>query len=163
MSSVKPIPDGFNTVSIYLIVKNAVEAVEFYTKALGAKAGHRMPGPDGKSTMHAEMCIGNSTFMLTDENPAWEMKSPETLGGSPASLHIYVEDADALFNQAVQAGCTPLAPIEDAFWGDRYGKVKDPFGYQWGIATHKEDLSPEEMGKRAAEFFKSFEQGGGCE
>ena len=151
--AVKAVPDGFNTVSVYLVVKNAVEALEFYQKAFGAEAGDRMPGQDGKSTMHAEMRIGNSTVMLTDENLQWQMKSPETLGGSPASLHVYVDDADKAFNRAVEAGCTVVAPLMDAFWGDRYGKLADPFGHQWGIATHKEDVSPEEMGKRAAEFF----------
>ena len=154
--AVKPVPDGFNSVSVYLVVKNAVEALEFYQKAFGAEAGARMPGPDGKSTMHAEMRIGNSTIMLTDENPQWQMKSPETLGGSPASLHVYVDDADKLFNRAVEAGCTVTAPLMDAFWGDRYGKLADPFGHQWGIATHTEDVAPEEMGRRAKEFFASM-------
>ena len=110
--------------------------------------------------MHAEMRIGNSTVMLTDENPQWEMKSPETLGGSPSSLHVYVDDADKYFSRAVEAGCEVVAPLMDAFWGDRYGKVKDPFGHQWGIATHKEDLSMEEIGKRAAEWFANM--GGDC-
>jgi len=154
--AVKAVPDGFNTVSVYLVVKNAVEALEFYQKAFGAEAGAHMTGPDGKSTMHAEMRIGNSTVMLTDENPQWQMKSPETLGGSPASLHVYVDDVDKMFGRAVEAGCTVLAPIMDAFWGDRYGKLADPYGHQWGIATHKEDVSPEDMGKRAAEFFASM-------
>ena len=154
--AVKAVPDGFNTVNVYLVVKNAVEALEFYQKAFGAEAGERMPGPDGKSTMHAEMRIGNSTIMLTDENPKWEMKSPSTLGGSPASIHLYVKDADKMFKRAVDAGCTAMMPIMDAFWGDRYGKVIDPYGYQWGIATHKENLSPEEMGRRAAEFFANM-------
>ena len=159
--AVKPIPDGFNTVSAYLIVKNSVEALEFYQKALGAEAGIRMPTPDGQGTMHAEMRIGNSTVLLTDENPQWEMKSPETLGGSAQSLHIYVDDADKLFNRAVEAGCTVRAPLMDAFWGDRFGKVTDPFGHEWGIATHKEDVPAEEMGKRAAEWFASM--GGDCQ
>jgi PhnB protein len=154
--AVKAVPDGFNTVSVYLVVKDAVEALDFYQKAFGAEAGHRMPGPDGKGTMHAEMRIGNSTIMLTDENPKWEMKSPSTLGGSPVSVHLYVEDADKMFKRAVDAGCTAMMPIMDAFWGDRYGKVVDPYGYQWGIATHKEDLSPEETGRRAAEFFANM-------
>ena len=152
----KPIPDGFNTVNAYLVVKNAKEALDFYSRAFGAETVSRMPGPDGKSTVHAEMRIGNSTVMLTDENPAWEAKSPATLGGSPASLHIYVHNADALFDRAVKAGCTAAMAMHDAFWGDRYGKVKDAFGYQWGIATHKEDLSPEEIGKRAAQHFASM-------
>jgi uncharacterized glyoxalase superfamily protein PhnB len=154
--AVKPVPECFNSVSVYLVVKNAVEALEFYQKAFGAEAGTRMPGPDGKSTMHAEMRIGNSTVMLSDENPQWEMKSPQTIGGSPASLHVYVDDADKLFSRAVAAGCEVKAPMIDAFWGDRYGKVMDPFGYQWGIATHTEDVPEEEMGKRAAEWMASM-------
>ncbi len=154
--AVKKIPDGFNTVSAYLVVNNSVEALDFYQKAFGAETVSRMPGPDGKSTMHAEMRIGNSTVMLTDENPQWEMKSPHTLGGSPSSLHIYVEDADKLFDRAVKAGCTVKAPLMNAFWGDRYGKLEDPFGHQWGIATHIEDLSEREIGKRAAEWFANM-------
>jgi PhnB protein len=159
--SVKPIPDGYNSVSAYLIVKNAAEALDFYKQALGAEPGVRMTGPDGQSTMHAEMHIGNSTVMLSDENPQWGAQSPETLGGSPSSLHIYVEDADALFKRAVEAGCEVVAPIMDAFWGDRYGKLKDPFGHQWGIATHIEDVPPEDMGRRAEEWFASMQQGEG--
>ena len=158
--AVKPIPDGFNSVSAYLIVRNSVDALDFYKKAFGAEACSRMAGPDGESTMHAEMRIGNSTVMLSDENPQWEMKSPQTLGGSPTSLHIYVEDADEVFNRAVAAGCTVKAPLMDAFWGDRYGKLVDPFGHEWGIATHKEDLSEEEIAKRGAEWFANM--GGDC-
>ena len=158
---VKPVPDGYNTVSAYLIVKNSAKALDFYKQALGAEPGLRMATPDGKGTMHAEMHLGDSTIMLTDENPQWGAQSPQSLGGSPQSLHIYVDDADALFNRAVEAGCEVVAPIMDAFWGDRYGKVKDPFGHQWGIATHKEDVPPEEMGKRAEAFFASMEQQGG--
>ena len=157
--AVKPVPTGFNTVSTYIIVKNTVEALAFYQKAFGAEPGLRMAGPDGKSTMHAEMRIGNSTVMLSDENPQWNMKAPTTLGGSPASLHLYVDDADKLYNRAIQAGCQPTMPVMDAFWGDRYGKVTDPFGHQWGIATHKEDLTPAECEKRAAKFFSEM---GGC-
>ena len=159
MSDVKPIPEGFNTVSNYLVVKSATEALSFYQKAFGAEAGHRMPGPDGESTMHAEMRIGNSSVMLTQENPEWQMKSAETLAGSPVSLHIYVENSDKAFDRAVAAGCEVTAPMSDAFWGDRYGKVKDPFGLEWGFATHKEDLTEAEIGKRAADFFASMGQG----
>ena len=159
--AVKPVPDGFNTVSTYLVVKNSVKALEFYQKAFGAEAGLRMPGPDGNSTIHAEMRIGDSTVLLGDENPQWGMKAPQTLGGSPSSLHLYVDDADKLFNRAVEAGCEVKAPMMDAFWGDRYGKVVDPFGHEWGIATHKEDLNDEEMGKKAAEFFASMDCGPG--
>ena len=154
--AVNPIPEGFNTVSVYLIVPNAVEAAEFYKKALGAKQGVHMTMPGSDATMHMELCVGNSIFMLSDENPQWGAKSPATLGGSPTSLHLYVEDTDAAFNRAVEAGCDVEAPLMDAFWGDRYGKLEDPFGIQWGIATHKEDLSGEEMGKRAAEFFSNM-------
>jgi PhnB protein len=154
--AVRTVPEGYNTVSLYLIVKNAKEALDFYQKAFGAEVGHRMPGPDGKSTMHAEMRLGNSTVMLTDENPQWGTKSPQTLGGTPASLHLYVDNVDKLFERAVKAGCTVKAPLMDAFWGDRYAKLADPFGHEWGIATHKEDVSPEEMGRRAAEWFANM-------
>ena len=160
MAKVKPIPDGFHSVNVYLVVPNTLKALDFYRKAFGAEPGVRMAGPDGESTMHAEMHIGNSTVMLTDENLQWEMKSPRTLGGSPASLHVYVDDADALFDRAIAAGCTVKAPIMDAFWGDRYGKVEDPFGHQWGIATHREDVEPDEMQKRARDFFASMQQQG---
>ena len=150
---VKPIPDGFNTVSVYLIVPNAVEALEFYEKAFGAETVCRMAGPDGKSTMHAECRIGNSTVMLSEENPEWGTRSALTIGGSPISMHLYVENADSFMDRAVAAGCEVVMPLMNAFWGDRYGKLKDPFGIEWGIATHVEDLSPEEMDRRAQEFF----------
>ena len=159
MSDVNPIPDRFNSVSAYLVVKNSTEALNFYGKAFGAETIFRMPGPDGASTMHAEMGIGDSVVMLTDENPEWGAQSPETLGGNHTSLHLYVNDVDAVFNQAVEAGCEVLAPVTDMFWGDRFGKVKDPFGHHWGIATHKEDVPEEEMGQRAAEFFASMGDG----
>lgn len=156
MPKAKPIPDGFNSVSAYLVVPKATEALPFYAEAFGAEPGMRMPGPDGESTMHAEMRIGNSMVMLTDENPEWNMKGPKALGGSPQSLHVYVEDADAAYERAIAAGCTPIFPLNDTFWGDRYAKVEDPYGHQWGIATHKEDLTPEEIGKRAEEWFKNM-------
>jgi PhnB protein len=156
--SVKPIPDGFNSVSAYLVVPNAAEALEFYQRAFGAETIARMAGPDGKSTLHAEMRIGNSGVMLAEENERWGSKSPRTLGGTPVSLHIYCEDVDALFHRAVAAGCTVTYPVMDAFWGDRYGKVTDPYGHIWGIATHKEDVSPEECSRRAAAWFSSMGQ-----
>ena len=155
----KPIPDGFNSVSAYLIVKDPQKAMDFYRKALGAEPGVTMKTPDGAAIVHAEMHIGDSTVMLSQENPQWDMKSAETLGGSPISLHIYVDDCDKLYKRAIDAGCQVAAPLMDAFWGDRYGKVKDPFGFQWGIATHKEDVPEEEMGKRAAEWFASMADG----
>lgn len=160
MSDVKPIPDRFNSLSAYLFVPNSVEAIEFYTKAFGAKLLSRMPGPDGTSTVHAELAIGNSILMLADENPQWNLKSPTTLGGCTSSMHLYVEDADATYNQAVAAGCQVLAPISDMFWGDRFGKVADPYGHHWGIATHKEDLSPAEMAERAKAAFAAMAGGG---
>jgi len=152
----KPIPEGFSTVSAFLIQEDSLRAMDFYQKAFGAEAGMHMPGPDGKGTMHMEMRIGDSTIMMTDENPQWNCRSPKSLGGSPVSMHLYVKDADALFNRAVAAGCEVEFPISDAFWGDRYGKVRDPFGHAWGIATHKEDLTLEQIGQRAAEFFKNM-------
>jgi len=152
----KPIPEGFNTVSAYVIVKDPEKALDFYAKAFGAKPGVMMKMPGGGGVMHTEMHIGDSTVMLSLENPEWQMKSAETLGGSPISLHIYTDDVDKAFKQATDAGCQVTAPLMDAFWGDRYGKVQDPFGVQWGIATHKEDLSVPEMEKRAAEWFASL-------
>ena len=158
MSEVKPIPDGYGTVTPYLVVKGAAEAIEFYKKALGAEEVLRMPAPDG-SLMHAEIKIGDSIVMLGDEFPGAEgYGSPATLGGTSVNLFLYVEDADAAFQQAVDAGAKVLAPMADMFWGDRYGKLRDPFGHDWGIATHKEDVSPEEMGKRAEEFFAQMAQ-----
>ena len=117
--TVKAIPDGFNSVSAYLVVKDAQKAIDFYQKALGAEAGTVMKTPDGQAILHAEMRIGNSTVMLSQENPQWDMKSAETMGGSPVSLHIYVNDADKLFQRALDAGCEVTAPLMDAFWGDR--------------------------------------------
>ncbi len=154
MSHVNPIPDGCNTVNAYLIVKDGQAAIDFYQKAFGAQGGMCMPGPGGKGIMHAELHIGNSTIMLSEENEQWGTRSAETMGGSPVSLHIYLEDVDQAFEQAVQAGCTVVAPVMDTFWGDRYGKVSDPFGFQWGIATHLEDVAPEEMGRRAEQWFQ---------
>ena len=155
----KAIPDGYNSVSAYLVVKNAGEALDFYQKAFGAETHGRMAGPDGKSTLHAEMRVGNSMVMLTDENPQWDLKSPETLGGTASSLHIYVDDADKAYQRALDAGCTVKAPLMDAFWGDRHGKVQDPYGHTWGIATHVEDVAPDEMEKRAKAFFAEMAGG----
>ena len=151
-----PIPKGFNSVSSYLVVKDPQQAIDFYRKAFGAEHGAVMKTPDGSTIMHAEVCIGNSTVMLSAENPQWGTKSAETMGGSPASMHIYTDDCDALYQRALDAGCKVAAPLMDAFWGDRFGKVVDPFGYQWGIATHKQDLTEEEIKKGAAEWFASI-------
>jgi PhnB protein len=159
MSTVPPIPEGCHSVNVYLIVRNCHEAIQFYSKALNAELATQMDGPDG-SIMHAELKIGDSTIMLSDENPAWGMKSPLTLGGSPASMMVYCEDADGQFDQAVEAGCDVVAPLADMFWGDRFGKVKDPFGHEWGIATHIEDVAPDDMARRQQEFMAQMAQQG---
>jgi PhnB protein len=153
MSTVKPIPDGYRTVTPYLTIKGASEALEFYKKAFGAVETARMPGPDGR-LMHAEMKIGECVVMMADEFPEWGAKgSPSSLGGTTGGILLYVPDADAAWNKAVAAGAQVVMPLENAFWGDRYGKLKDPFGHEWSIATHIEDLSPEEMEKRAKAAF----------
>lgn len=159
MADVNPIPDGCNSVNVYLIVKDGQAAIDFYKKAFGAVGGMCMTGPDGTGIMHAELQIGNSTVMLSEENPQWGTQSAETMGGSPASLHIYLPDVDTAFQTAVDAGCTVVAPLMNTFWGDRYGKVVDPFGYQWGLGTHIEDVPEEEMAKRAQEWFASMAEG----
>lgn len=146
---VKPIPEGYHTATPYLIVRDAARAIEFYKKAFGATELMRMADPSGK-VMHAEIRIGNSPIMLADEVPEMGARGPESLGGSPVSILLYVEDVDALFSQAVAAGAKVQRPVKDQFYGDRSGGVTDPFGHVWYIATHKEDVSPEEMRKRAA-------------
>jgi PhnB protein len=148
MSTVKPIPDGYRTVTPYLTIKGASEAIEFYKKAFGAEETARMPGPDGR-LMHAEIKIGECIVMMSDEFPEYGPKgSPSSLGGTTAGILLYVPDADAAWNKAVAAGAQVVMPLDNAFWGDRYGKLKDPFGHEWSIATHIEDLTPEEMEKR---------------
>lgn len=146
---VKPIPEGFHTATPYLYVRSAARAIEFYKQAFGASEMVRMPGPNG-TVGHAEIKIGDSPIMLADENPHVGARSPEAVGGSPVSNLLYVEDVDAVFNKAVAAGAKVLRPVTDQFYGDRSGGVSDPFGHLWYIATHKEDVSPEEMRKRAA-------------
>jgi PhnB protein len=145
--TVRAIPDGYYSLTPYIIVKGAREAMAYYTKAFGAQELFIMPGPDG-SVMHAEMQIGNARLMLGEENLERGAKSPKTLGGSAGSVMIYTEDVDATFKRATDAGGTVAMPVQDMFWGDRYGAVLDPFGHQWQIATHKEDLTPEEMDAR---------------
>ena len=141
------VPAGFSTVTPHLVIRDAVQAIEFYKKAFGAKESVRMDGPDGK-IMHAEIKIGDSHLFLGEEMPEWGSKSPLMLGGTGATIHLYVDDADALFNQAVAAGAQIKMPLMDQFWGDRYGKLVDPYGHDWSVATHLEDLSPAEMKKR---------------
>jgi PhnB protein len=149
MPNVKPVPDGYHTVAPYLFIKGAGDAIEFYKKAFGARDLGRMTQPDGK-VAHAEIQIGGSRIMLSDEHPPMGAVGPASLGGSPVMLHLYVDDVDALFAQAVAAGATVVRPLTDEFYGDRAGGLKDPFGHLWHLATHKEDLTPEEIGRRAA-------------
>lgn len=149
-SSVKPVPEGMHTVTPQLVCANAAEAITFYTKALGATELFRMMGPTGK-VAHAQIKIGNSVVMLTDESPDCGVAGPKTLKGTPVSLYLYVEDADKLFDRAVSAGSTVISPLADMFWGDRWGLVEDPYGHQWHIATHKSDPTPEQMQKAMAE------------
>jgi PhnB protein len=149
-TNVKPIPEGMHTITPHLTCAGAAEAIEFYTKAFNAVEGGRMPGPDGK-LMHAQMMIGDSHIMLVDEFPEWGGKGPKLLGGTPVAIHMYVNDADAIFKQAVAAGATVKMEMADMFWGDRYGVVIDPFGHMWSIATHMKDMTPEEMAKAGKE------------
>jgi PhnB protein len=149
ISKIKPIPEGYHTATPYLIVNDASRAIDFYKKAFGATELVRMPGPGGKIG-HAEIKIGDSPIMLADEVPGMGFRSPESLGGSPISILLYVEDVDAVFSEAVAAGAKVQRAVADQFYGDRTGGVTDPFGHVWYIATHKEDVSPEEMKKRAA-------------
>ena len=144
---VKPIPDGYEGITPYLICKNAAKAIEFYKKAFGAEELYRMA--QGEKVGHAEMKIGNSIFMLADEHPPMNAFSPETIGGSPVSLYIYVEDVDNFTEKAIAEGLEVIKPVSDQFYGDRSGHFKDPFGHMWGFATHVEDLTPEELSERA--------------
>ena len=148
-SPVKAIPDGFHTATPYLIIKGAASAIEFYKKAFGATELMRLAQPDGRIG-HAEIKIGDSPIMLADEYPEMGYRSPQSLGGSPVSILLYVENVDALFDQAVAAGGKVTRPVKDQFYGDRSGTLSDPFGHVWTIATHKEDLSPDEIQNRAA-------------
>jgi PhnB protein len=150
---VKPVPDGYHSVTPYLIISGAAAALEFYKKSFGATELLRMDAPGGKIA-HAEIKIGDSPIMLADEHPDMGYRSPQAIGGTPVSIMIYVEDVDAVFNRTVAAGAKVRQPVKDQFYGDRSGAVEDPFGHVWTIATHKEDLTPEEIGRRAAEWMK---------
>lgn len=157
--SVKPIPDGYHTVTPNLVVPDAGQALEFYQKAFNAQQTFRMDGPNGR-VVHAEMKIGNSILMLCEENPSTGCLSPASLKGSSLGLYLYVEDADAVFNRAVRAGASVLMPLADMFWGDRMGQVSDPFGHRWSLATHKEDATPAQIEQRAQEFFSGLPKSG---
>ena len=148
MNKVKPIPEGYHTATPYLSVRNAAQAIEFYKQAFGATETMRFPGPDGKIG-HAEFRIGDSPIMLGDEYPDMEFLSPLSRGGTTVHLHLYVEDVDARVAKAVAAGGKLKRPVQDQFYGDRTGTIEDPFGHVWHIATHKEDLSEQELHRRA--------------
>jgi PhnB protein len=146
--AVKPIPEGYHSLQIYLAVEDASKAIDFYKQAFDAEETIRMPGPDG-SVAHAELQIGDSKLMLSDPFPQSTVRPPSQRGGTTASIFMYVDDVDATFEQAQQAGATVASPLEDMFWGDRFGTLADPFGHVWSVATHKEDLSEEEMAERS--------------
>jgi PhnB protein len=149
MSNVKPVPEGYHSVTPYLFIKGAANAIDFYKKVFGAKERMRMPGPNNQ-IMHAELQIGDSAIMLADENPQIGARSPETLGGPTSSMHVYVANVDAVAQIAVESGAKLVRPVNDQFYGDRSGTIIDPFGHMWSIATHIEDVSPQEMQLRAA-------------
>ena len=144
---VSPVPEGYHTVTPYLIVDGGAAAIDYYKRAFGAEELVRMPGPGGK-VMHAEIQIGDSRIMLADEFPEMDARGPRSRGGTPVSILLYVADCDAVFNRAVAAGATVKRPMKDQFYGDRSGTLEDPFGHCWSVATHKEDLTPEEMERR---------------
>ena len=148
-AAVKAIPDGYHTVTPYLILSGASDAIAFYKKALGAEEVMRMADPGGK-IHHAEIEIGDSRIMLADEHPEIQALSPKTVGGSPVSIHLYVADVDGAVERAVSAGAKLIRPVADHFYGDRVGGIEDPFGYRWFIATHKEDLTMDDIRRRAA-------------
>jgi PhnB protein len=149
----KAVPEGFHTLTPTLVVRGAARAIEFYKEVFGAQEVMRMTTPDGQAISHAEIKIGDSPLMLSDEFPEYGARAPEGTGADSFGLFLYVEDVDKVFERAVAAGATVKMPVADQFWGDRYGKVVDPFGHQWGIATHVEDLSAEEIESRAAALF----------
>ena len=150
---VKPKPDGYYTATPYMIIRDATRALDFYKRAFGAEELMRIPAPGGKIG-HAEIQIGDSRIMLADEAPERDIRSPQTLGGTPVSIMLYVDDVDSRYKQAIAAGAKELRPIKDQFYGDRSGCITDPFGHQWTIATHTEDVSEAKMARRMQEFTK---------
>ena len=149
MANVKPIPEGYPEITPYLAVDGASDAIDFYGTVFGARERMRMRAPGGK-VGHAELEIGNSLIMLADEFPDMEHRGPKTVGGTPVTISVYVEDVDDVFDRAVKEGATALRPVENQFYGDRSGQFEDPFGHRWSVATHVEDVPPDEMEKRAA-------------
>jgi PhnB protein len=154
------IPQGMHSVTPHLVCAGAAKAIEFYKQAFGAEEGARLPGPDGR-LMHASVKIGDSQVMLVDEMPEWGALGPKSLKGTPVTIHLYVEDVDALVARAVKAGAKVTMPVADQFWGDRYGKLEDPFGHHWSVATHVRDVSMEEMQDAMRQMAKSMQKGSG--
>ena len=154
--AVQPIPEGYPRVTPYLCVDPAAAAIDFYVSVLGADERMRMPAPGGKIG-HAELTLGNSVIMLADEYPDLNFRSPKSVGGTPITLHVYVEDVDAVFARALAQGAKELSAVKDEFYGDRTGQFEDPFGHRWNVATHVEDVTAEEMEKRAADAMKSMD------
>jgi PhnB protein len=154
VGNVRPVPEGYHTVTPDLVVQGAAEAIEFYKTAFGAEERARMATPDGAFLVHAELQIGDSKVFLADQMPNIGQKSPQSLGGSPVTIHLQVEDADAVWGRAIAAGATETMPLMNAPWGDRYGQLVDPFGHRWSIGTHIEDVSPEEIERRMAAVFQ---------
>ena len=153
MPQAKKIPEGMTAVTPHLVCANAGEAIDFYKKAFGAKEVARMPGPDGK-LMHGHVTINGAAVFLVDEMPQWGALGPKLLKGSPVTIHLYVEDADAFAARAAQAGCKVTMPVQDMFWGDRYGQLEDPYGHRWSVATHVREVSGEEMKQAMAQMAK---------
>ena len=154
------IPQGMHSVTPHLVCAGAAKAIEFYKQAFGAEEGARLPGPDGR-LVHASVKIGDSQVMLVDEMPEWGALGPKSLKGTPVTIHLYVEDVDALVARAVKAGAKVTMPVADQFWGDRYGKLEDPFGHHWSVATHVRDVSMEEMQDAVRQMAKSMQKGSG--
>jgi len=157
MKAKQAIPAGYHTVTPSLFVRNGAEAIEFYKKALGAEEAMRMAGPDGKIG-HAELKIGDSVVFLSDENPAFGTKSPQSLGGISGALYLYVEDVDKAFQRAIDAGGQVKMPVADMFWGDRVGNFVDPYGHSWTLSTHTQDLTAQEMEEGAKKFYAQIAQ-----
>lgn len=154
----KSIPEEFHSVTPYFTFQDARKAIDFYTRAFGAQERYVMPGPDGRGVMHAEILIGDSVLMMGEEHPQQDCRSAETLGASPISFYLYVEDVDETFRAAVAAGAEEQMPVQEMFWGDRVGTVRDPFGYSWSLATHTRDLTPEEIRQGAEAAFAGMKQ-----
>ncbi|MFK0258781.1 VOC family protein [Streptomyces sp. NPDC090445] len=156
--AVKPVPEGYPRITPYLCVDGAAAAIDFYVSVFGATERMRMPAPDGRIG-HAELDLGNSVIMLADEYPDMGFRSPKAVGGTPVTFHVYVEDVDAVFAKALAQGSKELRPVRNEFYGDRTGQIEDPFGHRWSLATHVEDVPPEEMEKRAEAAMQAMDAG----